>query len=79
MSGCCDGDLRALTFETMLSDPLIRLVMASDGVSLPELIAVLEVAREAVELREASAARAAMHLTWNPPPGTGVDRPSQLR
>jgi hypothetical protein len=57
----CEDDLRALNFETMLSDPLIRMVMASDGVSLPELIAVLEVAREAVELREASAARAAMH------------------
>jgi hypothetical protein len=34
--------------------------MASDRVSMPELIAVLEVAREAVVAREASAAHAAI-------------------
>ena len=49
----CQDESRALTFETMLSDPLIRLVMASDGVSLAELVEVLEVAREAVAAREA--------------------------
>ena len=48
----CRGDRRALTFETMLSDPLIRLVMASDGVSVSELVTVLEVARAAVAARE---------------------------
>jgi len=50
----CQDDQRALTFETMLTDPMIRLVMASDGVSLAELVKVLEVAREAVATREAA-------------------------
>ena len=44
-----------LTFATLFSDPLIRLVMASDGVSPQDLIAVLEVARTAVEAREREA------------------------
>jgi hypothetical protein len=55
-----DDEFRPLSFETILTDPLIRMVMASDGVSLCDLIAVLEVAREAVVLREASAAHAAL-------------------
>jgi hypothetical protein len=50
----CQDDHRALTFETMLSDPLIRMMMASDGVSLAEFVNVLEVAREAVAAREAA-------------------------
>ncbi|HEX3347668.1 MAG TPA: hypothetical protein VHS58_06155 [Acetobacteraceae bacterium] len=36
-----------LTFETLLSDPLIRLVMASDGVTIRDLIAALEVVEAA--------------------------------
>jgi hypothetical protein len=36
----------------MLSDPLVHLVMASDGVSMDELIAVLEIARMSVVARE---------------------------
>jgi hypothetical protein len=56
----CHDDRRALNFETMLTDPLIQMVMESDGVSLPELIAVLEVAREAVVAREALATQAAL-------------------
>jgi hypothetical protein len=47
---CCDT--RPLSFETMLSDPLIRLVMESDGVTVNELVNVLEVARNAVVARE---------------------------
>ncbi len=63
----CQDDGRPLNFETMLSDPLIHMVMASDGVSMPELIAVLEVAREAVVAREALAARAALNAAaWGP-------------
>jgi hypothetical protein len=50
----CQDDQRALTFETMLSDPMIRLMMASDGVSFSELVGVLEVARAAVAAREAA-------------------------
>ena len=48
----CQDDRQALTFETMLTDPMIQLMMASDGVSLAELITVLEVARAAVAARE---------------------------
>jgi hypothetical protein len=50
----CQDDRHALTFETMLTDPLIRLMMASDGVSLAELVKVMEVARQAVAAREAA-------------------------
>ncbi len=35
-----------LTFETLLADPLIRLVMDSDGVTVKELAAVMQAARE---------------------------------
>lgn len=41
-----------LTFETFLSDPLIRLVMESDGISVAEMVAVLEAAGHAVARRE---------------------------
>ena len=40
-----------LTFETFLTDPLIRLVMASDGVSVAEMAALLESAGQAVARR----------------------------
>ena len=49
----CQDDRNALTFETLLSDPLIRLMMETDGVSLAELVEVLEVAREAMLINEA--------------------------
>ena len=56
----CRQDTRLLTFETMLTDPLIRLVMAADGVSVPDLLAVMQVARRAVMVRERLALRHAM-------------------
>jgi hypothetical protein len=40
-----------LTYETMLTDPLIQLVMQSDGVSHAQLVAVLHEAAEAVQAR----------------------------
>lgn len=43
---------RTLSFETLLTDPLIRLVMDSDGVSVAELAAVLESAGHAVAQRK---------------------------
>jgi hypothetical protein len=49
MSGECGC---GLTFETFLTDPLIRLVMDSDGVSPAEMAAVLEAAGQAMERRE---------------------------
>jgi hypothetical protein len=48
----CHDDALPLTFENMLSDPLVHMVMASDGVSMDELIAVLEIARTSVVARE---------------------------
>ena len=41
-----------LTFENFLTDPLIRLVMDSDGISVAEMAAVLEAAGHAVAQRE---------------------------
>jgi hypothetical protein len=41
----CDDTTRPLTFETMVNDPLVHLVMAADGVSLQELVSVLQAAR----------------------------------
>ena len=40
-----------LTYEAMLTDPLIQMVMQSDGVSHAQLIAVLHEAAEAVQAR----------------------------
>jgi hypothetical protein len=44
-----------LTFEALLTDPLIREVMARDGVGMAELLQVLEIARNAQVAREAAA------------------------
>jgi hypothetical protein len=60
----CQDDRYALTFETLLSDPLIRLMMESDGVSVAELVEVLEVAREAVAAREAMLINEAVLQRW---------------
>jgi hypothetical protein len=43
----CQCERSRLTFETLFTDPLIRLVMASDGVTREELAEVLEIARSA--------------------------------
>jgi len=51
----------ALTFETLIADPLTRAVMDSDGVSVGELISLLEAVwanREANGLAEAAGAAA---------------------
>jgi hypothetical protein len=60
MSTLCIQDARPLTFESLLSDPLIRLVMDSDGVTIGELVDVLEIARAATVAREANAVRTAL-------------------
>jgi len=44
----CNTTEGTLTLAQLLRDPLIRLVMDSDGVSMEELVEVLEVARAAV-------------------------------
>ena len=38
----CHDEPQKLTFETMLDDPLVRLVMESDGVTEDELVSLLE-------------------------------------
>ncbi|MBU6499059.1 MAG: hypothetical protein KGJ41_02325 [Rhodospirillales bacterium] len=55
----CRDDMRPLTFESLLRDPLIRMVMDSDGVSVDDVVEVLEVARAAVVAREHRAVREA--------------------
>ena len=42
---------RPLTFETLVSDPLTRMLMEADGVTPDELAAVMHAAREAVAAR----------------------------
>ena len=56
---CRDG-MRRLTFETLLTDPLVRLVMAADGLTPQDIIAPLAVAREAIAARERLALRSAL-------------------
>jgi hypothetical protein len=52
---CCDNFSvpcsEALSFETFITDPLIRLMMDSDRVTTAEMVEVLEVARAAVAAR----------------------------
>jgi hypothetical protein len=43
----CRLDAGRLDLDALLADPLTRMVMDSDGVSEGELIAVLEMARDA--------------------------------
>ncbi len=43
----CPDQTCRMNFETLLSDPLTRAVMDSDGVSERDLVAVLELARDA--------------------------------
>ena len=52
---CSDSQFcsdRALSFESMLTDPLIRLVKDSDGVTVSDMVDVLTTAREALVQRE---------------------------
>ncbi len=48
----CQDGLRPLSFETLLTDPLIRLMMAADGVTPQALVAPLLAARNAIAARE---------------------------
>lgn len=45
------ADRSDLTYEAMLTDPLIRMVMQSDGVTHEQLVAVLRDAATAVQSR----------------------------
>lgn len=56
----CQDVRRALTFETLLTDPLVRLMMAADGVTPQDLVTPLLVAREAIAARELAALSAAL-------------------
>ena len=42
----CSNTTGELTFESMLCDPLIRMVMASDGVNAVEFVALMMNARQ---------------------------------
>jgi hypothetical protein len=43
---CCEP-VRPLSFETLLNDPLTRLVMEADGVTVEQFAATLRAARDA--------------------------------
>ena len=59
---------RPLTFETLLSDPLTRLVMEADGITPDEVAAVLRAARDAIAARSVVVMRAvAGSLAMNAP------------
>ena len=55
----CAHELQPLTFESMLTNPLVRLVTDSDGITPSDPLAVLETAHAAVVAREAPALREA--------------------
>ncbi len=48
----CQDSVRPLNFETLLTDPLIRMVMDADGVTPEALVAPLQAARNAIVARE---------------------------
>jgi hypothetical protein len=48
----CNDVVRPLTFETMLNDPIVRLMMLADGVSVADLIAAMRIAQAQVAERE---------------------------
>ena len=56
----CQDSTRPLSFETMLSDPLVLLLMEADGVSVAELVAVMQIARDGMIAREHLAVRRAL-------------------
>lgn len=56
----CQDRYRPLSFETLLTDPLVRLVMEADGLTPRDLIAPLAAAREAIVVRERSAIRSVL-------------------
>ena len=56
----CQDGVRPLNFETLLTDPMIRLMMAADGVTTEALVAPLLAARDAIAARERLAFSAAL-------------------
>jgi hypothetical protein len=56
--------VRPLSFESLLTDPLTRLLMEADGVSLADFVEVMEAARDAVVARERRYVMRAM--SWPP-------------
>lgn len=56
----CQDTTRHLSFETLLTDPLIRMMMAADGVTPAALVASLAAAREALAAREVLAVSSAL-------------------
>lgn len=58
----CQDGRRALTFETLLTDPLVRLMMAADGVTPQDLVTPLLAARDAIAARELAALSAALRV-----------------
>lgn len=51
----CQNSMRPLDFETLLTDPLVQLMMVADGVSPQALVEPLLRARDAIAARELQA------------------------
>ncbi len=56
----CQDGLRSLSFETLLDDPLIRMMMAADRLSPRDVVLPLAAARDALAARERRAVSAAL-------------------
>lgn len=46
------ADVEATTFETLLNDPMVRIVMRADRVDAADMIATMRHARDAIAARE---------------------------
>ena len=74
----CKDEAKKLTFETLLHDPLVKLVMESDGVSMVELVSILEAVSAAREARDrsrrevAKCRRIRQSARWHPSEGTNA-------
>ena len=47
----CQDNCCPISFESLLSDPLVRLMMDADGVSVAEFVLLMHAARDAVAAR----------------------------
>jgi hypothetical protein len=56
----CQDGVRPLSFETLLDDPLIRMMMAADRLSPRDVVLPLAAARDALAARERRAVSAAL-------------------
>jgi hypothetical protein len=54
--------MRALTFETLLTDPLVHMMMQADGVTMQDMLAAMLIAHKTVTARERLAVTRALMM-----------------